>query len=267
MHNVTIGQYYPGQSVVHRLDPRIKILLTIIYIVFLFTTVSFYAFSVFLIFSAAVILISKLPLFYVIKGVRPLLFIIVFTALINMFLSGGEDIAFVIPHTHISASWTGIRNAAFMVIRLVFLVIGTSLLTLTTSPISLTDGIESLLSPFKKIHLPAHEIAMMMTIAIRFIPTLFQETEKIIKAQTARGADFESRNPISRAKSLVPILVPLFISSFRRADELACAMECRCYHGGEGRTRMNSLKIRKSDVFALILCVAALALSLIIGRI
>ena len=184
----------------------------------------------------------------------------------NMFLTGSGEVAFTIPHTKISATWQGISTAAFMAVRLVFLVVGTSILTLTTSPISLTDGIEHILSPFKKIHLPVHELAMMMTIAIRFIPTLLEETDKIIKAQTARGADFESGNLIRRAKALVPILVPLFISSFRRADELALAMECRCYKGGDGRTRMKQLKITRADMFSFLFSVFVLSLATIVGK-
>lgn len=262
--NITLGQYYPTSSIIHSLDPRIKILLTLAYIVLLFTVKNFSGFAAFALFTFLVILLSKIPVRFVFKGLKPLLFIIVFTAILNIFMTQGE-IVFTIPYTPISATREGIRLAVFMVIRLTFLVTGTSILTLTTSPLSLTDGIEQLLSPLKKIGVPAHELAMMMTIAIRFIPTLLEETEKIMKAQTSRGADFETGNVIKRAKALIPLLVPLFISSFRRADELAMAMECRCYHGGNGRTRMKQLKIRKSDVTASLCAVFMLALSTAVG--
>ncbi len=264
LKDITLGQYYPGDSKVHRLDPRVKILLTILYIVLLFTVKNFSGFAVFGVFTFFVIYAAKIPLRFVFKGIKPLLFIIAFTAILNIFMTQGR-IAFRIPYTSIVATWEGILLAAFMIIRLVFLVIGTSLLTLTSSPISLTDGIEHLLSPLKKIGVPAHELAMMMTIAIRFIPTLLEETEKIMKAQTSRGADFETGNILKRAKSLVPLLVPLFISAFRRADELALAMECRCYNGGNGRTRMKQLKITKTDILSCVFVVFALALAVIVG--
>lgn len=264
LKNITLGQYYPQTSIIHSLDPRLKILLTLAYIILLFTVKNFSGFLVFAICTFLVILLSKIPAKFVFTGLKPLLFIIVLTALLNMFMTQGQ-IAFTIPYTAISATWEGIRLAAFMVIRLTFLITGTSLLTLTTSPLSLTDGIEHLLSPFKKIGVPAHELAMMMTIAIRFIPTLLEETEKIMKAQTSRGADFETGNIVKRAKALVPLLVPLFISSFRRADELAMAMECRCYHGGTGRTRMKQLKICKSDITTLICAVIILTAATIVG--
>lgn len=256
--DITLGQYFPGDSPVHRLDARVKILLTMTYVVLLFLVKNFTGFALFAVFTAAVILVSKIPFRFVIKGLKPLLFIIVFTGIINVFMTPGT-IAFTVPYTWITATWEGIYMAVFMVIRLSFLIVGTSLLTLTSSPITLTDGIEHLLSPFKKIGVPAHELAMMMTIAIRFIPTLMEETEKIMKAQTSRGADFETGNILKRAKAMVPILVPLFISSFRRADELALAMECRCYNGGSGRTRMKQLEITRRDILCTVVALVCMS--------
>mgnify|MGYP004639909183 CR=1 FL=1 len=262
--DITLGQYFPGNSIIHNLDPRVKIMLTILYIILLFMVKNFSGFAVFALFTLLVICAAKIPFKYVFKGLRPLLFIIIFTAILNVFMTQGR-IAFQIPYTPITATWEGIYMAAFMIIRLMFLLVGTSVLTLTSSPISLTDGIEHLLSPFKKIGVPAHELAMMMTIAIRFIPTLLEETEKIMKAQTSRGADFETGNLIKRAKSLVPLLVPLFISAFRRADELALAMECRCYNGGVGRTRMKQLKITGTDIWCSVFMIAVLSGAAAIG--
>lgn len=247
LKDITIGQYFPGDTLIHRLDPRIKILVSIMYIISLFFINSFYPYVFILGFIVLTIKISKVPIMYVIKGLKPLVFIISITFAINIFLTKGE----VLFHIgFLTVTKEGLIQAAFMALRLIFLIVGTSLLTLTTSPISLTDGIEKLLSPFKKMGLPAHELAMMMTIALRFIPTLLEETDKIMKAQMARGADFESGNIIKRAKSLVPLLVPLFINAFRRADELAIAMEARCYRGGEHRTRLNELKLKKEDIMA-----------------
>lgn len=246
--NITIGQYFPGDTVIHRLDPRIKIIIVFMFIVSLFFINSFYPYLFILAFILLTIKLSKVPLKYVLKGLKPLLFIIIITFLINIFMTKGEVIVSLGP---LSITKEGIRQAVFMALRLIFLVIGTSLLTLTTSPISLTDGIEKLLSPLKKVGVPAHELAMMMTIALRFIPTLLEETDKIMKAQMARGADFESGNIINRAKSLVPLLVPLFINAFRRADELAVAMEARCYRGGDNRTRMKELKLNRNDIVAI----------------
>ena len=245
--DITLGQYFPGESVVHKLDPRIKIILTLLYIIILFMVNNFAGYILFAVFTFTIIFISSIPVKYVFRGLKPLIFIIVLTAFINVFMTGGT-IAFSIGP--LKATWEGIHMAVLMTLRLMFLIIGTSLLTFTTSPILLTDGIEKLLSPLKRIGVPAHELAMMMTIALRFIPTLIEETDKIMKAQMARGADFESGNILKRAKALVPLLVPLFISAFRRADELAIAMECRCYHGGEGRTRMRQLKLKTRDYLA-----------------
>ena len=246
--DITIGQYIPGESFIHKLDPRFKILISILFIVDLFLVNNFKGYLYILIFILAIILISKLSFKYIYNGLKPILVLLLITAILNIFMTSGKELLF--QWKFISIYKEGLIIAAFMIVRLVFLIMGTSILTLTTSPIELTDGIENLLNPFKKIGLPAHELAMMMTIALRFIPTLMDETDKIMKAQMARGADFESGNLISRAKSLIPILVPLFISSFRRADELAMAMESRCYKGGEGRTRMKQLKITKKDYIA-----------------
>ncbi len=264
LKDITLGQYYPGSSPVHKLDPRTKILLTLAYITLLFFVKNFTGFIGFAVFTLAVIYISGLPLGYVLKGLKPILFIIVFTGIINLFMTPGK-IWVQIPYTPLVITYEGVRAAAQMTVRLIFLIMGTSILTLTTSPLSLTDGIEKLLSPLKKIGVPAHELAMMMSIAIRFIPTLLEETEKIMKAQTARGADFESGNLLQRAKALIPLLVPLFISAFRRADELAMAMECRCYNGGNHRTRMKEIHLRAADYVAALLTAAALALSVYVG--
>lgn len=246
--NITIGQYFPGDTVIHRLDPRIKIIIVFMFIVSLFFIASFYPYLLIVAFIVSTIKLAKMPFKYVLKGIKPLMFIIVITFLINVFMTKGEVILSLGP---LNITKEGIRQAVFMALRLIFLVIGTSLLTLTTSPISLTDGIEKLLSPLKRVGVPAHELAMMMTIALRFIPTLLEETDKIMKAQMARGADFESGNIINRAKNLVPLLVPLFINAFRRADELATAMEARCYRGGDNRTRMNELKLNRNDILAI----------------
>lgn len=248
LRDITLGQYYPGSSVVHKLDPRIKILSTILFVCAVFLVKNFVGYAFVILAVLGVISMSKIKLSLVLKGVKPLAFIIIFTSILNLFLTSGE-IIWKLGFLKITKE--GLYLAVSMSLRLILLVMGTSVLTFTTSPIALTDGIEKLLSPFSKVGLPAHEIAMMMSIALRFIPTLVEETDKIMKAQMSRGADFESGNILSRAKAMVPILVPLFIGSFRRADELATAMECRCYHGGEGRTRLKELKIKKRDIVAL----------------
>lgn len=248
LKDITIGQYFPGDTFIHELDPRIKILIIGLYITCLFFIKSFMPYLLIIGFILTVVYITKIPLSFILKGLRPLLFIILITFSINMFMTKGEVL---IPLGPLAITKEGLYQAIFMALRLIFLITGTSLLTLTTSPISLTDAIEKLLSPFKKIGLPAHELAMMMTIALRFIPTLLEETDKIMKAQMARGADFESGNIIRRAKNLVPLLVPLFINAFRRADELATAMEARCYRGGDHRTRLNELKLKNVDIITL----------------
>lgn len=248
--NITIGQYYPAETVIHNLDPRIKIIITFTFIISLFFINSFYPYIFVLTFLLTTIKLSTVPINYILRGLKPIMIIIIITFLINLFMTKGEVVYSLGP---LDITKEGLIHAGFMAVRLVFLIIGTSLLTLTTSPISLTDGIEKLLNPFKKIGIPAHELAMMMTIALRFIPTLLEETDKIMKAQMARGADFESGNIINRAKSLVPLLVPLFVSAFRRADELAMAMEARCYRGGENRTRMKQLKLQARDFIVMVI--------------
>lgn len=244
LKDITIGQYYPCDSIIHRLDPRVKIIGTFAFMASLFIIDSFVPYALIIFFLSSVVMMSKIPAGYVIKGLKPLIPILMLTLVINMFLTQGEIIWSMGP---LKLTNEGLRQGVFMVVRLIFLIIGTSILTLATSPIQLTDGIEMLLNPFKKIGVPAHELAMMMTIALRFIPTLLDETDKIMKAQMARGADFESKNLMSRAKNLVPLLVPLFISAFRRADELAMAMEARCYRGGENRTRMKQIRMETRD--------------------
>lgn len=248
LKDITIGQYFPGDTLIHKLDPRIKLIITILFIASLFFINTFLPYIFIVGFILLVVKIANLPLKFIIKGIKPLRFIILITFLINIFMTKGEVLIGLGP---LEVTKEGLYLAVFMALRLIFLITGTSLLTLTTSPISLTDGIEKLLSPFKKIGLPAHELAMMMTIALRFIPTLLEEADKIMKAQMARGADFESGNILSRAKNLVPLLVPLFINAFRRADELATAMEARCYRGGDNRTRLNELKLKKADITVL----------------
>jgi len=256
LKDITIGQFFPGNSFMHRLDPRMKLLLTMLYIVMLFLVPDFWGFLVTGIILAMVVVFSGISLKVVFRGLRPLLFIIVFTAFFNVLYGGGDPI---FPNIAWLA-WIktdGLRNALFMIIRIVLLILGTSYLTYTTSPVMLTDAIERLLRPLKIFRFPVHELAMMMTIALRFIPTLIDETDKIINAQKARGADFETGNIIRRAKALIPILIPLLISAFRRAEELADAMECRCYHGGDGRTRFKVYSLTWRDWLALFVVVLA----------
>ncbi|TYP50338.1 energy-coupling factor transporter transmembrane component T family protein [Thermosediminibacter litoriperuensis] len=249
MREITIGQYIPGNSVIHRLDPRTKILITFAFMVLLFVIDDFTGYAFPAVFIIVASLLSGISLKYMIRGLRPLVVIILLTFVLNLFMIKGRVIYEVGP---LDITYEGLHQGVFMVLRLVMLIVGTSLLTLTTSPITLTDGIESLLKPFSRVGVPAHELAMMMTIALRFIPTLMEETDKIMKAQMARGADFSSGNIVKRAKSLVPLLVPLFISAFRRADDLAMAMESRCYRGGENRTRMKQLRMTYADLVAFI---------------
>lgn len=256
LRDVTLGQYFPGNTIVHRLDPRTKLLMTLVYIVALFLCKWFVSYGLMLAFLVTAIALSRIRPKALFKGLKPLIVIIVFTAIINLFYTDGRVL---VQFWIFKITAEGLQNAFFLVLRIMMLVMGTFLLTYTTSPIALTDGLESLLSPLKKIHFPVHELAMMMSIALRFIPTLIEETDKIISAQKARGADFETGNVFRRAKALIPILVPLFVSAFRRADELATAMECRCYHGGEGRTKLKQLKYRMRDVVSLLLIVALLA--------
>ena len=240
LKDITLGQYFPGNSVIHKLDPRTKLIMLVVYIVALFMAKSWISYGVMLGFLVACIAVSGIPPKNILRGMKPMVVILTFTGLLNLFMTGGETV--LISFWIVTITLEGVIRAFFMVIRILMLITGTFLLTYTTSPIALTDGLEALLSPLKKIHLPVHELAMMMCIALRFIPTLIEETDKIMSAQRARGADFENGNLIERVKALLPILIPLFISAFRRADELATAMECRCYHGGEGRTKMKLLR-------------------------
>lgn len=249
LKDITIGQFFAGNSFVHKLDPRFKIVFTVLYIVMLFLADGFSGLFVGLLFVMIAFIASRIPFSLMLKSLKPIVPIIFFTSVLNILFVRTGDVVFEWAFLIITKQ--GLKTAAFMVIRIVALIVGTSLLTYTTSPIVLTDAIERLLSPLKKIKVPVHELAMMMTIALRFIPTLVEETDKIMAAQKARGADMESGNLIQRAKALVPVLVPLFVSSFRRADELALAMECRCYHGGEGRTRMKQIKAGYRDFVAL----------------
>lgn len=250
LRDITIGQHYPADSLIHHLDPRTKILGALLMIVALFFITPIWGYSIAFVILGGVILLSKVPLKFILKGLRPIMFFIIFAVSINMFLTPGKIIwSFWI----LDITVEGLERALMTLFRFSFLIITSSMVTLTTSPMALTDGIEKLLNPLKKIKFPAHELAMMMTIALRFIPTLIEEADKIMKAQMARGADFESGNMFTRAKSMIPLLVPLFISAFRRADELAMAMEARCYRGGVGRTRMKVLKYKIGDILGLLL--------------
>ncbi|GMQ63158.1 energy-coupling factor transporter transmembrane component T family protein [Vallitalea maricola] len=262
IRDITIGQYYPANSYIHKLDPRMKLLGTLAFIISLFIASNVWGYIVAFVYLGAVIIISKVPLRFMLKGLKAIFIIIILTVVLNLFFTTGEEKLFNIGSVVVYKE--GLYFAALMAIRLIFLIIGSSILTLTTSPIQLTDGIEYSLNPLKKIKVPAHEIAMMMTIALRFIPILLEETDKIMKAQMARGADFESGGIVKRAKSLIPLLVPLFISAFRRADDLALAMEARCYRGGEGRTRMKQLKYTKYDLVALIVLVVYITILIIL---
>ena len=248
MMNITLGQYYPTDSPIHRLDPRMKILLTVMMIVAVFMVHTLAGYLLILAFVYAASRCAHVPFKLLLKGLKPLRLIIILTFFLNLFFSTGTTVLLQLGSVKITRE--GLLMAVHYSLRLMFLVLGTSLLTLTTSPVSLTDGLEVLLSPLKKIHFPAHELAQMMTIALRFIPTLMEEADKIMKAQMARGADFETGNLIARAKAMVPLLVPLFVSSFRRAADLANAMEARCYHGGENRTRLKVLRMTKNDWIA-----------------
>lgn len=264
IRDITIGQYFAGNSVIHRLDPRVKIIATLLFIIELFIVDNFIGFAIAAVCLGTVIVVSGVPFSFIVRGLKPIIIILLFTFTLNMFMIDGR-VLWQWGFLRITAE--GLRTAVFMAVRLILLIIGSSMLTLCTRPLSLTDGIERLLSPFKRIGVPAHEIAMMMTIALRFIPTLLEETDKIMKAQQARGADFETGNLIQRAKSLIPILVPLFVSAFRIAQELAMAMEARCYRGGENRTRMNEMKLKRRDYVAFALLALFLAAIIIESRI
>lgn len=263
LKDITLGQYFPGNSLAHHLDPRTKILLTVLYIVALFCAKWFVSYALAAVLLIAGIMVSGVALRALVRGLKPILFIICFTAVLNLFYTPGEIwVSFWI----FKITKEGIFTAFFMILRITMLIMGTFLLTYTTSPIALTDGLETLLGPLKKIRVPVHELAMIMSIALRFIPTLIEETDKIMSAQKARGAGFESGNLLQRARALVPILVPLFISAFRRADELAVAMECRCYHGDAGRTKLHVLHYQMRDYLVLLAYGAILAGVLVLAR-
>lgn len=249
LRDITIGQYFPTESPVHQLDPRVKLLGTVWFVTLLFSASHFWGMILCTLLLGVMVGLSRVPYSYMLRGLRPVLMIILFSAVINLFFTEGVPL---IDWGWGRITWEGVLMAIKMSARLALLILGSSLLTFTTTPISLTDGVERLLQPFKRLGLPAHELAMMMTIALRFIPTLLEETDKIMKAQMARGARLDSGNLIERAKNMVPILVPLFVGAFRRADELAMAMEARCYRGGENRTRLKTLKLTRSDLWATI---------------
>lgn len=264
IRDITIGQYYPAKSVLHRLDPRVKLVSTLLYLISLFLFKSIPGYIVATVFLVAVIRLSKVPFSYIVKGLKPIVMLLMITVLFNLFLTRDGEVLF---HAWIfTITEGGLRTAVYMAILLIYLIIGSSLMTFTTTPNELTDGIEKLLHPLNKIRVPVHEVAMMMSIALRFIPILLEETDKIMKAQIARGADLESGNIIQRAKNMIPILVPLFVSAFRRANDLAMAMEARCYRGGEGRTKMKPLKYQSRDHMAYIVVVAYVVAVFFIGR-
>ena len=254
LKDITLGQYFPGNTAAHKLDPRTKILLVVLYITALFTAKSFLAYGLMALVLAVCVHVSGVGLKALVKGLKPVLFIIVFTGVLNLFFTPGATELWAWGPFQVTD--TGLRNAAFMILRIMLLIMGTFLMTYTTSPISLTDGLERLLNGLKRFHVPVHELTMIMSIALRFIPILVEETDKIMKAQMARGADFETGGLIKKAKAMIPLLVPLFISAFRRASDLALAMEARCYHGGEGRTKMKPLKYRTADRLAYLILLA-----------
>ena len=262
IRDITLGQYYPTDSVLHRLDPRVKLCGTLVYVISLFLFQTFTGYIVATVFLVSMIALSHVPVKFIFRGLKAILFILVFTAVLNTFLTPGREL---VSFWKITITIEGVRLAAFMILRLVYLIIGSSLMTLTTTPSNLTDGLEKSLGWLKVFRVPVHEIAMMMSIALTFIPVLLEETDRIIKAQQARGADFESGNIIRRVKSLVPILVPLFISAFRRANDLAIAMESRCYHGGDGRTKMRPLAYGFRDIMAYVVLVLYLAVVIVVG--
>ena len=260
LKDITLGQYFPGNTLAHRLDPRTKLTVTVLYIVALFSAHSIYVYAALILTLLVSVRVSRVGAKALLRGLKPVLFIIAFTAILNLFYTPGVELV----HFWIfRITVEGVRTAVTMMARITLLIMGTFLLTYTTSPIHLTDGLESLLGPLKKLRLPVHELAMMMSIALRFIPTLIEETDKIMSAQKARGADFESGSIFQRAKALVPLLVPLFVSAFRRADELATAMECRCYHGGDGRTKLHELHYAARD-YLVLLYYLALAVGIMI---
>ncbi|MFV0520787.1 MAG: energy-coupling factor transporter transmembrane component T family protein [Lachnospirales bacterium] len=251
--NISIGQYYPVNSIIHKLDPRVKILTTMFYLILLFNVTNFLSYGVVILFTLFVVKLSNVPIMKILKGLKSIFFILIFTSLLNIFFAQGETV--LLEFGRFSITLEGVVLAIKTSIRLILLISFSSILTLTTNPIELTNALEYLLAPLKKIKVPAHEIAMMMTIALRFIPTLMEELDRIMKAQMARGSEFDTGNLTQKAKSLVPVLVPLFVSSFRRADELAMAMEARCYRGDINRTKMKKLKYGKIDNYVIVVCV------------
>ncbi len=263
IRDITFGQYYPVESVIHRLDPRVKLLGTILYIASLFLFDSFAGYVVVVAFLSTIITLSKVPFRHIIKGLKAVVFLVLFTVLFNVFMTSGDTV--LVKFWIFTITLEGVLLATFMATRILLLIIGSSLMTFTTTPNSLTDGLETGLSPLKKIKIPIHEIAMMMSIALRFIPILMEETDKIMKAQMARGADFESGGLIRKAKSLIPLLVPLFISAFRRATDLAMAMEARCYNGGNHRTKMKPLQYKKRDAVAYLCLVSYIAVLIVLN--
>ena len=264
IRDITIGQYYPSNSKLHRLDPRVKIMCTLFYLISLFLFKSVLGYAIATVFLAAVIRISKVPLKFILKGLKPIIMLLMITVVFNLFLTNGGDVLFEAWIFQVTGE--GLRTAVYMAVRLIYLIIGSSLMTFTTTPNALTDGIETLLWTFNTIKMPVHDIAMMMSIALRFIPILLEETDKIMKAQIARGADLESGNIIQKAKSMIPILVPLFVSAFRRANDLAMAMEARCYRGGEGRTKMKPLVYQSRDYIAYAITIVYMVAVIVIGR-
>ena len=253
--DITLGQFFPGNSILHRLDARIKIILTVLFIVIVFLAKTIFSYLIVFAFTLSLVFVSRISVKTVLKSLKPIVFVLILTSALNIFWTVGDNLVFSFGIIRIYSE--GIRFALIMVLRITSLLIGTSvILTYTTSPIMLTDGLERLLSPLKMLKVPVHEFSLMMTIALRFIPTLIEETDKIMSAQKARGADFTSGSLVNRAKALIPVLIPLFISSFRRADELATAMECRCYNGGDGRTKMTTPRLSAIDIFSLIAIIA-----------
>ena len=263
LKDITLGQYFPGNTIAHRLDPRTKLILVVLYIVGLFCAKNILTYAMMMAALALCIRVSRVGLRALVKGLKPVVVIIAFTAILNLFFTSGDPLVQI---WIFRITRQGLHMAIFMVLRITMLIMGTFLLTYTTSPITLTDGLENLMNPLKKLHIPVHELAMMMSIALRFIPTLIEETDKIMSAQKARGADFESGNILQRAKAMVPLLVPLFISAFRRADELAVAMECRCYHGGEGRTKLRVLRYQTADYLVLMGAIILTTAVVVLGR-
>lgn len=263
LKDITLGQYYQADSALHKMDPRVKLMGTLVYIVSLFIFRNLTIYIVALAFLCTCIYISKVPVSYMLRGIKAIMILLIITALFNLFLTTGDPI---VTFWRFRLTYEGIATAFYLCIRLIFLIVGSSLMTLTTTPNQLTDGLEKSLGPLKKIKVPVHEISMMMSIALRFIPILMEETDKIMKAQMARGADFESGNMIKKVKALVPLLVPLFVSAFRRANDLAMAMEARCYQGGEGRTKMKPLKYKRLDAIAYLVLIVYLAIAISLGK-